>query len=118
MNPIAPLTNESGSWPDARSASGGRITSFLEGSTELAKSFPSAGTERSECLLLHSIRKDRNYQIPSQLGRRSGMEELLPEIAQGRFAQSRQGGNTLFNWIRHRKTSQPDIDASFARTIK
>jgi hypothetical protein len=40
------------------------------------------------------------------------MEELLPEIAQLRFAHCGQGGKTFFNRIRHRKTSQLDIHAS------
>src|ERR1017187_3972676 len=54
VNPIARLTDKSFSGADERSASGPWITSFLEGSTELAKSFPNADAERSECLLLDS----------------------------------------------------------------
>jgi hypothetical protein len=53
----------------------------------MEKSFLSTGTERSERLLLDSIEKDRNHQVSAQLGGRRRTEELLPEIAERRFAQ-------------------------------
>jgi len=85
MNLIAPLTNQSCSWSEARSDSGGGIVSFFECQTELAKSVASTSAEHPECLLLGSVSKDRNHQVPSQVGRRVGMEELLPEITQLRL---------------------------------
>jgi hypothetical protein len=116
MNLIPPLANQSCSWANSWYASKDGITSLFECLTELPKSFASTGAQRSERLLLNSVSKDRNHQVPSQVGRWIGMEELLLEIAERRLAQCGQDGKTLFDRLRHTNL-QPDIDASLALVV-